>query len=401
MIYREILSLLLVGIVINSCGLNLNAPDDGTGGSDPDTTAKFQNVSSSNLPSGLSGTTQKGKAADFDRDGDLDLALAIPFAANKLLINDGSGNFADESTTRLPALDSNTRDLAVADFNSDGNPDLFFVGNQTANELYINEGQGNFSDLSNRIPVSGNFTSITALDIDGTGSVDVMIGNLGQNVMLINSGNAFFTDQTTQRLPQQTNNTRDIVFGDITGDNLRDMIIANDSGNRSLINTGSGFFVDQTPNRIPFTNSIEETRDVELVDVDNDGDNDIYFGNAGFESGSTPQDRLLINNGQGIFSDQTPDRLPAITTVTLDAEFADLDDDGDLDLIIGNYNGGISVLINDGSGFYSDQSTNWLPDEFLPLVTDLEIADLNNDGRVDLYISAREGNDQLLLQRSE
>ncbi len=59
------------------------------------------------------------------------------------------------------------------------------------------------------------------------------------------------------------------------------------------------------------------------------------------------------------------------------------------------------MLINDGNGFYSDQSTNWLPDEFLPLVTDLEIADLNNDGLVDLYISVREGNDQLLLQRSE
>ncbi len=287
--YQEIVTFLLFGVIVTSCGLNLNAPDDGTGGSDPDTSAIFQNVSSSNLPLGLSETTQKGKAADFDGDGDLDLALAIPFAANKLLINDGSGNFADESTTRLPALDSNTRDLAVADFNSDGNPDLFFVGNQTANELYINEGQGNFSDLSNRIPVSGNFTSITALDIDGTGSVDVMIGNLGQNVMLINSGNTFFTDQTTQRIPQQTNNTRDIVFGDITGDNLRDVVIANDSENRVLINTGSGFFVDQTSSRIPFTNSIEETRDIELVDVDNDGDNDIYFGNAGFESGSTPQ----------------------------------------------------------------------------------------------------------------
>lgn len=400
--YQEILSLLLIGVIVSSCGWDLTAPDDGDGGTDPDTTAIFQNVSSSNLPSGLSGTTQKAKAADLDGDGDLDLALAIPFAANKILLNDGSAGFTDVSSNRLPAQDSDSQNLAIADFDNDGNLDLFFVNDQTlANEFYINDSQGSFSDLSNRIPVAGNSTSVTALDIDGTGTTDILIGNIGQNVMLMNSGNAFFTDQTTERLPQQANNTQDIEFGDITGNNLQDIIVANESANRALINTGSGFFTDQTINRIPFNNSIEETRDIDLVDVDGDGDLDIYFGNSGFQSGSNPQDRLLINNGQGTFADQTVDQLPEITTDTFDAEFADLDGDGDFDLVIGNYNGGVRILVNDGSGTFSDQSTDWIPEEFFPLVNDLEIADLNNDGLVDLYISVREGNDQLLLQRSE
>jgi hypothetical protein len=378
--YQEILSLLFVGVIVSSCGWNLNAPDDGNGGTDPDTTAIFQNVSSSNLPSELSGTTQKTKAADLDGDGDLDLVLAIPFAANNVLFNDGTGSFSDESS-RLPNQDFDTQDLVAADFDNDGDSDLFFASNQSlTNELYINDGDGNFSDLSNRIPIAGNSTSVAALDIDGSGTIDIMIGNLGQNVMLMNSGNAFFTNQTTERLPQRTDATQDIAFGDITGDNLQDIIIANENENKALINTGSGFFADQTINRIPFNNSIEETRDVELVDVDGDGNLDIYFGNSGFQTNSNPQDRLLISNGQGSFTDRTADQLPAITTHTFDAEFADLDGDGNFDLVIGIYNGGIRVFSASVFEYMPEDRQFMLDEVYQPIVRDNRIYGFLTEG---------------------
>lgn len=400
MVIQRITIFLLGTLFLYGCGWNLNAPDDGKG-SDPDTTANFRNVTENSLPDNQQATTPTARAADIDGDGDLDLVLAVAFARNRILINNGDATFSDESTSRLPAQSYDSQDVAVADLNSDGNLDLFFVGNQNqTNELYINNSRGVFSDLSNRIPVSGNSTSVEALDIDGDGSVDLLMGNIGQNIMLMNSGNAFFNNQTLQRLPQISDPTRDLTFADVTGDNLRDIIVGNENANRLHINTGSGFFTDQTSNRLTFPAGIEETEDVNVADVDGDGDRDIYFGNTGFREGSNPQDRLLINNGNGFFSDATTDRLPAITTNTLDAEFADLDGDQDLDIIVGNYNGGVRVLINNGNGFYSDESAAWIPENFTPLVMDLEIADFNNDGLTDIFIAVEEGRNQLLLQKN-
>lgn len=397
--YRLIIAIVTIVVCTAACELNLNAPDKGDNGSDPDTIFIYRKATSSHLPE-LTGTSAKAKAGDVDNDGDLDLVIATGLQPNILLISSGSGEFSDESASRLPAQQYDSRDLVIADFNNDGYQDLFFAGYQNeTTELYINDGGGNFSDLTNRIPLSGTSTSVTSNDVDGDGSMDILIGNLGQNVMLMNSGNAFFNNQTNQRLPQISDPTRDIKFADITGNNLRDIIIGNENINRVWINNSSGFFADQTFNRIPFRNNPEETYDVNVADIDGDGDRDLYFGNTGFQNEANPQDRILINDGQGFFSDQTSDRLPTITTNTYDAELADLDGDEDLDLVVGNYNGGIRTFINDGDGFYSDQSNLWIPDGFAPRVTDLQIADFNDDELPDIYIAVQDGQDQLLLQR--
>nr|WP_255233415.1 VCBS repeat-containing protein [Aliifodinibius salipaludis] len=238
--------------------------------------------------------------------------------------------------------------------------------------------------------------------MNNDGNLDLVLGVGGQsNKILINNGNAFFNDQTSQRLPQILDVTFDIAAGDITGNNLPDLLAANGGPNIILINTGSGFFSNQSGNRIPYINAIEESQHVALADVDRDGDLDIYFGNSAFQENANPQDRLLINDGQGFFSDQTSDRLPDITTNTYDAEFKDLDNDGDLDLIVGNYNGGLRILINNGEGYFTDQSDEWLPENFTPLVMDLEVVDFNGDELPDIYVAARNGQDQLLLQRDQ
>lgn len=391
---------LLFGLLLSSCGWNLNAPDDGNGETDPDD-VNYKNISSFHLPDGLNNQSSAAKAADIDNDGDLDIIVAVNQQPNMILINNGDAVFTDEST-RLPVQNFSTQGVVVSDFNSDGNLDLFFTNTQNQeSQLAINDNRGSFSDLSNRIPVSGSFTAAEALDIDGDDSIDLFIGNRGQNILLANSGNAFFNNQTAQRLPQISDITFDVAQADITGNGLIDLVVANEGPNLTLINTGSGFYNNQSENRLPYINAIEESHSVTLVDVDGDNDQDIYFGNTGFQNGSNAQDRLLINDGRGFFSDQTANRLPPITSNTFDAAFADIDNDGDQDIIVGNYNGGLRTLINNGSGFFADNSEDWLAKNFAPSVSDIEIADFNNDGLPDIYIAVHNGQDQLLLQQQQ
>ncbi len=400
---RQLIVLIVITPLVSSCWIE--AGDSGpTDPGNPDG-VPYEIATDSNLPTGsLSGNSMDAQSADLDGDGDLDLVIAIEFGANRLLINDGSGAYQDLSAGRLPARNFDTEDVAVADLNRNGFRDLFFANseNQT-NEYYLNEGSASFFDATaNRIPVTGISNAVEIADVNGDQNPDILIGNNGQNFLLINNGNGFFSDQTGQRLPQRLDITQDLAFADLNGNGLLDIVVANEDDNRILINTGSGFYSDQTSSRLPLISGIEETREVDLRDVDGDGDLDIYFSNVQInESGSNPQDRLLINDGSGVFADVTAEQLPEKITDTMDSDFMDMDNDGDWDIITGDFNGGVQVFINDGTGTFTDETENWIPEDFAPRVMDFDVADFNNDGLPDIYIATYESTDQLLMRTRE
>lgn len=402
--FLHILILLLLGTLLTSCWIEA-AEDSPNGPEEPDP-IPYENVSSSNLPTGsLSGNSNSALAVDIEQDGDLDLVIASQ-GPNKILLNNGSGEFTLLQNSILDRFSYNSQDVAVADFNGDGRFDLFFgnaadQSNQQINEFYINQGNVSFTNDIGLIPVSGISNAALARDLNNDGFIDILIGNSGQNIILINNGNARFFNETGQRLPSRFDLTRDIEVGDISGNGFPDIIVANETDdNRILANNGSGIFLDQTGSRLPIITAIEETREVELADVDGDGDLDIYYSNVRiFESGADPQDRLLINNGQGIFTDVTSSQLPVKTSNTFDSDFVDIDGDGDLDIVTGNFNGGIQVFINNGAGTFSDDTENWLPEGLTPQVVDFEIADYNGDQLPDIYIAAFNGPDALLIRK--
>ncbi len=356
----------------------------------------FQNVSSSNLKSeNLGNNSMDGEAIDIDKDGDLDMIIAMEFRPNIILINDGKGNLIDESSKRFPSNRHDSEDIAIADFDKDGDDDIVFVSeDDKTNEYYENNGKAVFKSVKDKIPVSGTSNAVKTSDIDDDGDYDLLIGNQGQNFILINN-KGVFSDETSKRLPKNEFTTQDLELADIDGDGDLDLLEANETFNQVLINVGKGFFKYEK-DRLPEVD--DQTRDADFGDVDNDGDLDIFFSNVSFGGFGNPQNRLLLNDGKGYFKEAKEGSIPKRGFQTVDADFVDIDNDKDLDILTGNRNGGNSmiVLINDGKGKFTDETEDFFPNVNF-FAVDFQIADFNKDGKRDLYVCSFRSQDILLF----
>lgn len=363
--------------------------------------------------------------ADVDGDGDLDLFAVdgsgspVPFP-NRLLINDGTGVFIDESATRLPpGPPANSTEVDFADIDDDGDLDAI-VSNLGPNQLLLNDGTGHFSDASNRMPQAAppgppgfgvpfppGFVEVSAeaifADVNGDDAPDIVISNENPfpfgppgdaNRLLLNDGTGRFVE-AFGRIPFAIDQTSGFVAGDIDDDGDLDLVQINIGANLVLINNGIGFFTDESATRLPANDA--SSRKGVLGDIDNDGDLDLLIGNSRNE-----QNRLFVNDGHGVFTDATA-RWPARADTTTDIDLVDLDGDGDLDAYItnvGDFVGGHGflgdtniVLINDGHGHFED-ATFPRASERDGRSTNAAFGDVNGDGTPDLVVANSGGVDQ-------
>jgi VCBS repeat protein len=296
---------------------------------------------------GMAWTTAARVAAIGDVDGDGDLDLFVPSASgatDRLFINGGTGVFSDESQTRLPvSAASHSGGARFGDVDGDGDLDLFVaqgyaVGDTPFATLYLNDGDGIFTDATANLPASGPGSDpddVDFVDIDRDFDIDVLINtHSGPSSLWQNDGNGVFSD-VTGNLPGQGSA---LHYGpsacDVDGDGDLDIWIDNAGPGYSeqlLINDGSGHYADQTSQRVS-GNPGADDNGVMCVDVDGDGDFDAVIPSL------SDNERILRNDGGGNF-DLEPGGFSSQGDPTLWIDFADINDDGRIDAVTGQGEG--------------------------------------------------------------
>lgn len=391
-------------------------------------TLRFRDVSATHLPAD---TSFGGYAefADVDGDSTLDIITgineAISFHQPRLLINDGSGRFTDQSAQRFPPINLIVNDLAVFDVELDGDLDIFFAavdeqtGVESTDRLYLNDGEGNFTDVSSTyLPTLPSISvnvdwglinddSFPDLVVSSFALFEIAATIETPLSVLINDGTGRFVDQTDQYLPESLYGVRDVALADVNRDMRNDIVLANqdfdltDAQNNVLasfsgrtgvfIQTDEDQFVDETAARLPEV--INPSKLVQVTDINNDDAPDVYVINLGGFIGSGVLQELYLNDGAGSFAEVTAEQLPQqfLTNIN-DVDFQDFDNDGDVDMYIVNTvlgGGSRDVLSVNVDGFFSDAS------ESLPLIEDFGISaasgDVDGDGDYDVFVSNADG----------
>ena len=371
------------------------------------------------IPEGLENAMDV-RSGDIDGDGDLDLIKAH-WKSKRLTIyiNDGTGQFVDESIDRFPEMTLKLmiqlHDLVLEDLDADGDLDIMAGGykgcewnednNVSRIRLFLNDGDGYFTDVTTgNVPYYSDhcYRFLKPADFNGDGKMDVFAGGWNwcynwdgtqRYQVLINGGDPFdtgapyFFNQSGNWLPSTQPSPMDGYLADLDDDGDIDMYLGRGSGsyqNRVYLNE-AGKLVDKTSSRLPSVS--DDTHKVATADFDDDGDLDLYSINWG-------QDRMYLQEIDHTYSDVTTSNVPGSGSTSNDASMADFDGDGLPDLFIVNDDQKNELYLNVGEGKLSNKSVN------LPWDDDwgrgAAAGDYDGDGDIDVYVSTS-GMDRLYI----
>ncbi len=335
-------------------------------------------------------------AADIDNDGFVDLYLTN-FGPSQMWRNNGDGTFRDvtkeSGTVNQPGFGVSA---SFADYDRDGWLDLY-VGNNViytlenetvcpnpagardycppqiyggqADRLYRNLGNGRFADVSAKALIGGKFgpaLGVTSADFDGDGWMDIYVANDGEeNLLWMNQRDGTFKEGALTAGAAVTAEGRaeasmGVDAGDFDNDGDEDLVMTEltAEGSNLYVNDGKGSFRDAGassglgPASLPYTGW-----GTAWFDFDNDGwldnlaVNGTIIAKPNQPSGRFPYDqrKLLFRNlGNGRF-EQVADKAGAVFGLSeagRGAAFGDVDNDGDVDVLVGNDAGPVRLLVN-------------------------------------------------------
>lgn len=340
-----------------------------------------------------------GNWCDYDSDGLPDLLVLNYWWPNvqklSLYHNEGQGTFT-KVTNAITSLSNQHVEPAWADFDNDGDPDLFVSHVDRTNSLYRNDGRGEFVPVHNALTRSRHRYFLSAwADSDRDGWLDLFVGTLvGDGSSFVGHTNDFlFRNTGTDFVALDAETAGEAVtdaaysfspsWCDFDNDGDMDLYVAVRNAESSLLyrNDGAGRFERVILGSIPSGPSYGAS----WADVNNDGFFDLYvFG------GTWPVQSLHVNRGGQTFEEVTEVAGLASEGSVWGPAFGDFDNDGDVDLFVPVINSANVLYRNDGDGTFTnvdvgspltegrvDQGASWM--------------DYDNDGFLDLSVPCGEG----------
>lgn len=281
--------------------------------------------------------------------------------------------------------------VGVVDMNGDGRDDVAKLHNSRTVIVDYQSADGSFTGINYGSIANENQWGWAIGDIDGNGHKDVVAGGSydGVHYLRINSlGSSNLTDLNNGSLFTQCVN-----MVDMNNDGATDYWSCHDDGApRQWLNDGNGNLsfsdiIDYTSN--PASDMSGNYGSV-WTDFDNDGDIDLYIAKCrqGVNNPEDPRrwNRLFVNDGNGNYTDQASQFGIQVKNQSWTADFGDIDNDGDLDLVITNHDATIQLFENDGTGNYAE-ITDGSGLEITGFFLQSKFVDMDNDGFLDLMIA--------------
>ena len=311
--------------------------------------------------------------------------------------------FDDVTDTHVPVSKYlHALDVALVDVDGDGDLDAVLAVEMSANRLYINDGQGHFTWKQGALGTKAHDTEhVLSADFNRDGYPDLIFVAEEDHAhqLFLGGPGGVFTD-ASDRLPKMSEGNG-LAVGDVNGDGLPDIVIGNSAEERPGKPRASGqnflwlndpkqpgTFIDATATHLPAYE--DDTQDIALADVDGDGDLDMVVANE------SPPNRLLLNDGKGHFR-EAPKALQLLTPLeTREVHVFDANGDGRPDILFLNLTSNnkkwdkdpqARLLINKGRGKFRDETKTRLPENRFSSWGGM-VMDFNHDGHPDLIVGA-------------
>ena len=252
--------------------------------------------------------------------------------------------------------------VAIGDINNDGLPDIYFTANSKGNnKLYLNKGNFQFEDVTEKSGVAGTSdwcTGATMADVNGDGNLDIYVsavsnehGLTGHNELFINNGNGTFSESAAKYGLDFSGFTTQVAFFDYDHDGDLDCYILNqshhphanivDTSHRQSVDSLSGDRLYRNDVNTPvkkftqvsaqagiYQSNLGYGLGIAIGDLNNDGWDDIYVGNDFHEN-----DYYYLNNGNGTFTESGAKHFNHYSRFSMGNDIADYNNDGQLDII--------------------------------------------------------------------
>ncbi len=318
---------------------------------------------------------------DYDLDGFDDIYIGNIGGQSRLYHSNGS-IFTDMA--EAAGVDPAYHNLGVfgGDLNADDQPDILtFTEDREVGYTFLNTGYGTFLDaaiapFATTLGYDGYVAN--AADVDNDGDLDVFYGAR----LFRNDGSMNFSDITNEAGLSNIGFICRALFGDIDNDGDMDIVVNRQNLATTLLfrNDGTGHFENISNNSS--LGYFPTGLGASFGDVDNDGDLDLYTG-----AGYSDPNYLYLNDGSGYFEDVTAASGTSCNNYTRGTEFFDVDNDGDLDLVVANENRSSQLFINDGTGHFEDVTDACGINDGLAKATPAVVGDYDGDGDLDIYIA--------------